>query len=164
MMRSSYWRLTLALLQGLVLSTVLATDATGAVSTAWSWRATGSLGRNEVCSKVGQRLVVDVCGFHVPNAPRMSGTVTGVVQVRNKSSHTECYGVSLSTSYIAGLQSFCAKPRSTGQFKTGGPARHYIDTQLSIFVTSGSKTKPIQPIRSLDTSPFTIVFSEPQPS
>ncbi len=164
MMNNPHRRLTLVLLQGLVLSTVLASAATGAVSTAWSWRAAGTLGRNEVCSKVGQRLAIDVCGFHVPNAPRTSGTVTGVVRVRNDSLHTECYGVSLSTSYMAGLQSFCAKAKSTGQFKTNGPARHYVDTQLSIFVTSGSKTKPIQPMRSLDASRFTIVFSEPLPS
>ena len=164
MKKNSHRRLTLLLLQGVVLSTVLASTATGAVSTAWSWRAAGTLGRNEVCSKVGQRLAVEVCGFHVPNAPRTTGTVTGVVRVRNDSRHTECYGVSLTTSYMAGLQSFCAKAKSTGQFKTSGPARHYVGTQLTIFVTSGSKTKPIQPTRSLDTSPFTIVFSESLPS
>jgi hypothetical protein len=62
---------------------------------------------------------------------------------------------------MAGLQSFCVKAHSSGQFRTSGPARHYAGTQVTFFVTSGSKTTPIQPIDDRSPSPFTISFSEP---
>ena len=152
-------RLLTALLAGAALSTVFAPSAFA--GTAWTWRAAGTLGATPACSKVAVIASHHVCGYRVSNAPRLSGTVTGVVRVKNTSAKVTCYGVSLSTSYMAGLQSFCVKPDSFGQYRTSGPARHYEGTMLSFFVTSGSKTSPIQAIGDRYASPFTITFSEP---
>jgi hypothetical protein len=150
-----------AWLAGGALFLVLGSAAAAAPPKAWSWRASGTLGRAPECSKAGVLASHDICGFKIPNAPRASGTVTGVVRVKNTGARVACYGVSLSTSFMAGLQSFCVKANSSGQFITKGPARHYDGTALSFFVTSGSKTEPIQALRGTSTSPFTITFSEP---
>jgi len=156
---TTHKRLLMALLGGSVLSTVLAPSAFA--GTAWTWRAAGTLGATPVCSKAAVIASHHVCGYRIANAPRSSGTVTGVVRVKNTGAKVTCYGVSLSTSYMAGLQSFCVKPDSSGQYRTSGPARHYERTMLSFFVTSGSKTSPIQAIGDRFASPFTITFSEP---
>jgi hypothetical protein len=119
------------------------------------------VGHREDCSKVGERLSSIVCGFHVPNAPRLKLRETGVVRFVNTSARTKCYGLSISTSYMAGLRSICVKARSTGRLTMSGPAFQFRSTQLSIFVTSGSTSTPIAPLRDRDSSRFTIIFSEP---
>jgi hypothetical protein len=161
MMGSSYRRILALCLVGAVLSAGGASSATGATPARWSWRATGTLGRTAECSKAGVRTAIDICRYRIPNAPKAAGTLTEVVRVKNLSSRTTCYGLSLATSYMAGLQSFCVKPVTTGEYRTSGLARHFDDADLSIFVTSGSKTAPIQAVRDLHLSPFTITFSEP---
>jgi hypothetical protein len=136
---------------------------TGAFASAhapWSWRVAGTLSRSSACSKAGERAVGDVCRYQVSNPSQARGTVTGVVTATNTSDRRTCYGVSLSTAYMAGLQSFCVRAKSTGRWVTSGPASHYRDTQVSVFVTSGSTTVPIQPLGDPHPSPFTISFSE----
>jgi hypothetical protein len=150
-----------AWLAGVTLFAALGSAAAAAPARAWSWRASGTLGRAAECSKAGVLASHDICAFKIPDAPRASGTVTGVVRVKNTGERVACYGVSLSTSFMAGLQSFCVKANSSGQFITKGSARHYDRTRLSFFVTTGSKTEPIQAIRGTTASPFTITFSEP---
>ncbi len=155
-------RLVRASLTGAVLSAASASAAFAATTATWSWRASGTLGRIAVCSQAGVRTATDVCRYKIPNAPTASGTVTEVVRVKNTSAHRACYGLSISTSYMAGLQSFCVKANSTGQYRASGLARHYFGASLSIFVTSGSKTRPISAIGGSHPSPFTITFSEPR--
>ena len=149
---------------------VIATGLTGAAlglggpvsaaTASWTWRATGSLGTHSVCAGASRKASSLVCLYRVPNAPRTSGEVTGVVQVTNRSDRITCYGVSLSTSYMGGVQSFCVGPHSTGSYRTGGAASHYRATQISLFVTSGSKTAPVSPERDATSSPFTVTFRE----
>jgi hypothetical protein len=115
------------------------------------------------CSPAGRLLGGDVCFFKVPNPPRTSGVVTGLVRIKNISSSLKCYGLSISTSYMAGLHSFCVRAHSSGQYRTSGASGHYRQTQLSIFVTNGSTTSPIQPMRDSGASPFSVTFSESRP-
>lgn len=133
---------------------------TSAASTTWSWHASGTLGAHQNCSKVGVRLSKLVCGFHVTDAPSSSVRETVRVRFTNATSHTTCFGLSISTSYMAGLRSVCVKAKSSGGIAMSGPGRHYRGTQLSIFVTSGSTTKPIAPIRDRATYAFTVLFSQ----
>jgi hypothetical protein len=92
-----------------------------------------------------------------------SGTVEQLVSVRNTSTQRVCYGISLSTSYRAGLQSFCVKPRSTGQYKQHGAAGDYRGGRISIFVTSSSRKQFIGAVKSSSKSPFTVLFCESLP-
>jgi hypothetical protein len=153
-------RLVVGAAAGVALTASLGSFAVAASSSVWTWRVSGILSRTSACSRASEHAAADVCLYKVPNPPRASGTVTGVVRVTNTSSRATCYGVSLSTSYMAGLQSFCVKAKSTGQFTTSGPERHYHETQLSFFVTSGSKTRPISPLGDPYPSPFSVTFSE----
>lgn len=146
-------------LVALVLGVALAPVAS-ASSWVWTWKAAGTLSTASTCSKKAQHAPRDECLYQLPDPARSSGTVTGVVSVTNNSARRTCYGVSLSTSYLAGLQSFCVKAHTQAQYTTSGPAAHYRDTQLALFVTSGSKTKPIQPLADASPSPFTITFHE----
>ncbi len=131
-----------------------------ASSWVWTWKAAGTLSTASTCSKKAQHALRDECLYRLPDPTRTSGTVTGVISVTNNGSHRTCYGVSLSTSYLGGLQSFCVRGHTVAEYMTKGPAAHYLDTQLALFVTSGSKTQPIQPLADASPSPFTITFHE----
>ncbi len=149
---------------GLIAGTMVAsvsTTAMGASKTPWSWHVAGVLSRHPVCSSTSGPGSLEICSYRIANAPRPNGVETGVVTVKNTSTSRKCYGISLSTAYMGGLQDFCVNAGSTGHYRTSGPAHHYKATQLSLFVTSGSPTKPIQPRNDSDHSPFTITFSEP---
>jgi len=137
-------------------------STSGASTTGWSWRVAGTLSRHPVCSAKSSPGAQEQCSFKVPNAAKPNGIVTGVVEVRNLNAHTRCFGVSISTSYMAGLNQFCVKAGATGEFRTKGPAHHYIATRLILFVTSGSTNKPIQPMNDSGTYGFVITFSEPR--
>ncbi len=131
-----------------------------ASSLVWTWKVSGTLSKASTCSAKAQHAPRDECLYRLPDPSKASGTVTGVVAVTNNSAQRTCYGVSLSTSYLGGLQSFCVRAHTVAQYMTKGPAGHYLDTQLALFVTSGSKTKPIQPMGAASPSPFTITFTE----
>jgi hypothetical protein len=139
---------------------VLAVSAQPAAAASWTWRGSGTLGASARCASPGQRSGQLVCLFHVIDAPRPAGLETGVVEVTNDTPRRACYGVSIASDYMAGLQDFCVKSHARGRYVTRGPARHYRGTTLSIFVTSGSKTQPIQPERGASASPFVVTFSE----
>ena len=129
----------------------------------WSWRAFGSLGKPISCSGTGARAAGNTCSFTLIDPLSGSGTVEELVSVRNASAQRFCYGISLSTSYRAGLQSFCVKPRSTGQYKQHGAAGDYRGGRISIFVTSSSRKQFIGAVKSLSKSPFTVLFCESLP-
>lgn len=133
----------------------------GASTGAWKWTDSGTLGRAAACGAHGVRAGVGVCQFKVPNAPVAARVVREVVSVRNTGTRVACFGLSISTSSMAGLQSFCAKPGATGTYQTSGPAKDFRSTSLSVFVTSGSKSKPIAPVSDSHVYPFTVTFSEP---
>ena len=129
----------------------------------WSWRASGSLGKLISCSGTGARAAGNACSFTLTDPPSGPGKVEELVSLRNTSTQRVCYGISLSTSYVAGLQSFCVKPRSTGQYKQHGVAGDYRGGRISIFVTSGSRAQPIGAVKSSSKSPFRVLFSESLP-
>lgn len=135
--------------------------ASSSAATTWSWRTSRTLGAHQNCSKLGASLSKLVCGFHVANAPRVNVKETVVVRFTNTTTRTKCFALSISSTYMAGLRDVCVKPKTTGHITMSGPARQYRSTQLSIFVASGSASKPIAPLRDSATSPFTVVFSQP---
>lgn len=128
-------------------------------ATSWTWHGSGTLGASAHCAAPGRRSGRFVCLFHVADAPAASGMETGVVEVTNDAPRRACYGVSIATDYMAGLQDFCVRGHARGRYVTRGPATNYRGTALSFFVTSGSKTQPIQPEAGTSPSPFTITFS-----
>lgn len=142
----------------LVAVTGVTASATSKVE--WSWKVSGTLARVSTCSSKGQPTTPDQCLFQLPNPAFATGTVTGVVLVTNTSGHRTCYGVSISTSYLVGLQSVCVKAHAEGQYTTKGRASHYDSTQLGVFVTNGSPDAPIQALRPAHSSRFTIAFTE----
>ena len=139
------------------LSTMAASGSTGLP---WKWHVAGTLSRHPVCSANAKPAALEICSYRAPNAPRANGVETGVITVKNSSTSAKCFGVSLSTSYMAGLQDFCVRAGRTGHYRTSGPASHYRAMQLSFFVTSGSKKVPIQPKVDTSHSSFSVVFSE----
>ncbi|MHB1087854.1 MAG: hypothetical protein ACYC19_03705 [Acidimicrobiales bacterium] len=154
--RSPGW---IRLSTGVVVVSLLIASSSAA-STTWLWRATGTLGVHQNCSQFGERLSKLVCGFHVANAPQQNFRETVLVRFTNTTTHTKCFAVSISTSYMAGLRSVCVKAKKSGRIARSGPARQYRSTHVSVFVTSGSTTKPIAPLRDSTTSPFLIEFSQ----
>lgn len=147
---------------GVSLASLLFAGASSAATT-WSWHTMGTLGVQQNCSKVGARLSALVCGFHVANAPSSNARESLHVVFANTTSRTACFGVSVSTSQMAGLRSVCVKARGVGSIAMSGPGREYRATQLSLFVTSGSATKPIAPVRVNSTYPFSILVSQVSP-
>ena len=135
-----------------------------AAATPWSWRASGSLGKVISCSGSGARAEGNSCAFNLTDPPSGPGTVAEIVSVRNTSPKRVCYGISLSTLHMAGLQSFCVKADSTGRYRQHGATGNYRGGRVSIFVTSGSRTQPIGAIKGSSKSSFTIVFSESLPA
>lgn len=148
------------LIVGIVVASLFLVAPSSAATT-WSWRTSGTLGAHQNCSKLGTSLSKLVCGFHVANAPRVNIKETAVVRFTNTTARTKCFALSISSTYMAGLRSVCVKPKTTGHITMSGPARQYRSTQLSIFVASGSTSKPIAPIRDTATSKFSVVFSQP---
>ena len=146
-----------------LLGALVAVPSAVADAAPWSWRASGSLGEVISCSGTGARAAGNTCSFTLTDPPSGRGTVEALVSVRNTSTRRVCYGISLSTSYMAGLQSFCVKPRSTGQYKQHGAAGDFRGGRISIFVTSGSRKQPIGAVKSSSKSPFTVLFSESLP-
>ena len=141
----------------MVTAALTSATAAAAASAPWSWRVTGTLGARPTCSPGGRALAGPVCAYRVPNAPRTGGSESLVVRVTNTSPTRSCYAISLSTSYMAGLHSWCVRAGATGQYASSGPVGHYRATSLSVFVTSGSSTRPIAPIRPSHASPFVVV-------
>ena len=146
-----------------LLGALVAVPSAVAGAAPWSWRASGSLGKVISCSGTGARGAGNTCSFTLTDPPSGPGIVEELVSLRNTSTQRVCYGISLSTSHMAGLQSFCVKPRSTGQYRQHGAAGDYRGGRISIFVTSGSRAQPIGAVKSSSKSPFTVVFSEGLP-
>ncbi len=147
---------------GVSLASLLFAGASSAATT-WSLHTMGTLGVQQNCSKVGARLSALVCGFHVANAPSSNARESLHVVFANTTSRAACFGVSVSTSQMAGLRSVCVKARDLGNIVMSGPGREYRATQLSLFVTSGSAKKPIAPVRVNATYPFSILVSQTSP-
>ena len=160
MILRSIQRVGVTTMIGATLLVTAALPAMGSSASPWSWRVFGTLSRHAHCTSASTPGSLEICSYRITKAPRLNGIETGIVKVHNSSSRTKCYGVSLSTSYMAGLHDFCVKPGATGEYRTSGKARHYVATQLSVFVTNGSKKKPIQPMNDSDHSSFVIIFSE----
>jgi hypothetical protein len=138
----------------------VAPGVSASATTPWTWRATGVLGYHQTCSALGRNLAGPVCSYRVPNAPRVAGVESLVVRVTNHSSARTCYAISISTTYMAGLHSWCVKAHATGQYATRGSARHFRGTSLGLFVTSGSTSTPIAPVHDTHSSPFIVVVRE----
>lgn len=150
--------MTLVGLAIVALSVTPSVSASGA--TPWSWRATGVLGDHQNCSALGRSLAGPVCSYRVPNAPRVAVVESLVVRVTNPSSARTCYAISIATTYMAGLHSWCVEAHASGQYATRGPARHFLGTSLSLFVTSGSTSTPIAPRHDRHSSPFVLAVRE----
>ncbi|HUX03764.1 MAG TPA: hypothetical protein VMV53_02500 [Acidimicrobiales bacterium] len=146
----------------IALATLLVAWSAGAdAASAWRWTASGTLGRTVTCLHAGTRYLNKSCSYRIPDAPRAPVRETGVIKVSNPGSRDACYGVSISSTYMAGLRRLCVKATSTGRLRFVGPARHFRSTRLSIFVTVASNNRPIHPITSTSRSRFTITFSQP---
>jgi hypothetical protein len=130
----------------------------------WRWRVDGVLEQHPKCSKQGRAEVPSTCQFQVANPPVFAGEVKLDVRVHNTGALPLCYGLSITTSYLAGLQGFCAKPDAFGTYVVTSPAKYYVDFELDIFVSVDSKSQPLSPIPSNSRSPFSISFSETRPS
>jgi len=130
-------------------------------ATPWHWSASGTLGPHVTCSHAGTRLAHKSCSYRIPDAPSASRRETGVITVHNLGSRRACYGVSVSSTYMAGLRRLCVGSASTGRLRLVGIARHYRSTHLSIFVTVLATNQPIHPITSASRSWFAIVFTQP---
>lgn len=143
----------------LLVATALGSGASAAST--WRWSASGTLGRPVTCSHAGTRYLNKSCSYRIPDAPRASLRETGVVKVTNLGDKEACYGLSISSTYMAGLRRVCVKPASAGRLRFVGPARHFRSTRLSIFVSVASANQPIRPITSTNRSRFTINFTQP---
>ncbi len=155
---SQLWRRSILLV--VLPALVAASGVTPALaSTPWSWKATGTLGVGQECGTRAVSTKDFACAYGVSNPPTSVKKVTLAVSAKNAASTTTCYGLSVSTSYSAGLESFCVKAKSTGTYRSSGPATHYRQLSVSVFVTSGSKNRPIAPEKSDKTSTFSITES-----
>lgn len=130
-------------------------------SSSWRWKATGVLGQPLRCSKEGRAQTTATCHFDVANPPVLSGRVRFEVRVYNTGTGTLCYGLSIATSYLAGLQGFCAKAKSYGSYVVTSRAEYYVDFELDLFDSVDAKDQPLSPISPPWPSRFEIVFSEP---
>jgi hypothetical protein len=148
-----------------VLCLVLPAQSAGASASSikidWSWSASGQLGRDVSCVGFESHSSKTACEFSFASAPG-TDVVHETVTFSNQNAITTCYGIAISTSYMAGLNSLCVKGHSSLQFKNQGNARHFKDTSLSVFVTSGSTSRPIDAIPDRGRTTFTVVFSESQ--
>jgi hypothetical protein len=83
------------------------------------------------------------------------------IALKNTTSTTACIGFSLATSYAAGIQSLCVRPHSVGVRRESGPAIHYLESLVSIFLTNNSKSAPLAPETSRSSFAFTLTFAQP---
>jgi len=126
----------------------------------WTWSAKGILRTHSKCSKQGRAQVPGTCQFQVANPPKTKGEVRLDVRVHNIGAVAACYGLSITTSYLAGLQSFCDKAGAYGSYVIKNRAEYYIDFTLDLFVSVDSKGQPLTPIAPNSPSPFRVTFSE----
>lgn len=150
----------LVLIATLGVGSVVVAINRGTSSNEWSWRAGGVLGRQTTCSRQGRAQSPATCQFQVANPPVLSGEIRLEVRVHNGDRSAHCYGLSITTSYLAGLQDFCAKAGGYGHYVTMSPARFYVDFELDLFVSVNEKGQPLSPVPSTSRSRFDIVFSE----
>jgi hypothetical protein len=136
---------------------VLGFSAPAFASSTWSWKATGTVGLKTVCLKSTVPVSDHVCSYAVPNAKQTKGTESLLVMFKNATDKSLCFGVSISSSYDAGLQSVCSKPHAIAKYKVTGSVQHFRQTNVSLFVTSGSKSKPIAPVKPTASTNFQIV-------
>ncbi len=136
----------------------LGANASSTTPETWSWSVNGVLGQHAQCSSKATSSAQHACAYSVSRPAKDVTRVKFTFSVSNLATRTVCYGVSLSTSYDAGLQSICVKPKSHGQYSQSGVASHFDQASVSVFVTSGSKNRPIAPEASASSSPFTISF------
>ena len=139
---------------------IVVTFSPSTASKTWRWRAAGVLEQRPRCSKEGRASTPSTCQFVVANPPLLSGEVTLDVRVHNTGTSALCYGLSIATSYLAGLQGFCAKPGGYGTCVVTSRAKYYVDFELDLFVSVNAKNQPLSPITSTWPSPFVISFSE----
>ena len=150
----------IGLVVAVAVASVVAAHDVGTPSKAWRWMAEGVLDQRPRCSKLGRASVPSTCQFQVANPPVLAGTVRLDVRVHNTGASPLCYGLSIVTSYLAGIQRFCAKPGGYGTYVVTSPAKYYVDFELDVFVSVGTKDQPIAPINATWPSPFSISFSE----
>ncbi len=132
----------------------------GTPSRSWRWQAEGVLAQPLRCSKEGRAQVTSTCRFEVANPPVLSGRVRFEVRVYNTGTSTLCYGLSIATSYLAGLQGFCAKAKSYGSYVVTSRAKYYVDFELDLFDSVEVANQPLAPITPPWPSRFEILFSE----
>lgn len=133
----------------------------GRSSGPWRWSAAGTLAYDARCSNQGHAQVPDTCVFEVANPPTLSRNMTFDVRVRNTGASRVCYGISVTTSYLSGLQSFCVKPHASGGYETTNQARFFVDFSLDLFATTNATRQPLAPMKEAIESPFVITFSQP---
>lgn len=132
----------------------------GRSTASFHWTATGTLTYHARCSKEGHAQVPDTCAFQVPNPPTLAKKITLDVRVHNTSAVRHCYGLSVTTSYLSGLQSFCVKPHASGGYETTNVAKYFIDVTLDLFVSTSSANEPLAPIKTTSRSAFRVTFSQ----
>ncbi|MGD1013498.1 MAG: hypothetical protein ABR963_03800 [Acidimicrobiales bacterium] len=156
--RTGWFLITLVFV--VAVGSVVVALSRGTTPTPWRWRAEGVLELHPKCSTLGRAEVPSTCQFQVANPPVLSKRVKLDVRVHNTGTVPLCYGLSISTSYLAGLQSFCAEPGTYGSYVTTSRGKYYVDFELDLFVSDDSKSEPLSPIPSSSRSPFTITFGE----
>ena len=161
-MGAGRWNKARILLCVLACSTVLVTQNAFAASSSWTWLATGSVGQVMHCLSPSSSAVAtkDVCEFHVTEPPSSTALVTETLVLKNTSAKRVCVGLSIATSYMGGVQQFCVSPNASTTHREHGPGSHYRQTLVSIFITSGSRSRPIAPIVSGSTCSFSLTFAQ----
>gem|GEM_PF-2070247 len=125
----------------------------------WSNDIVGTLDGNATCSNGSSIGHYETCESTIPNLPTRFRSENLDLRVVNESSKRTCYGVSVSSSYLAGINSFCVGGYAHRDYRLTGPAVHFRDLSVSLFVTSNSKNVPIGPIPDASASPFQIVVT-----
>lgn len=134
-------------------------ESSAPTSGAWSVDIVGTLNGDATCSNgtsVGHH---DACESRVPNLPMKFRTEKVDLLVVNESSKRTCYGVSISSTYLAGLNSFCVGGYERHHYRVSGPAAHFRDLNLILFVTSASSNVPIGPIPDTAATGFQIIVT-----
>jgi hypothetical protein len=152
--------LSVALVVVVAISSVALALSRESSSAPWSWGVEGTLQTHPRCSSEGHAQAPDTCEFRVANPPRVPGRVRLEVRVHNPTASTVCYGLSITTSYLAGVQNFCADPHATGKYHSTSPATDYVDFDLVLYVSTDDKNEPLAPVVLKAPSHFSISFSE----
>ncbi len=156
MSRRERWLLAAAAFIAVVVIGVSLGHSTGT----WRWRAQGTLAYHARCSNEGHAQVPATCVFQVPNPPSLSHKITLDVRVHNTNATRVCYGLSVTTSYLSGLQSFCVKPHASGGYTTTNQARFFVDFTLDVFVSTSATNEPLAPKRGPGPSSFVVTVSQ----